>query len=67
MRRMVHSKTCARCRRAFGDMQIRKCPNETVNQVLGEYICYFCCKRCHFHTEEPFCGAIGCGYHHTGN
>ena len=54
--------TCARCGYTFGDMQIAKCPNEAVNRLLGENICYYCCKKCKFHTKTPYCGAIGCGY-----
>ncbi len=67
MRREGRGQICARCRRTFGELQIRKCPNEAVNRELGENICYYCCKRCFFHTKEPLCDAIGCGYHHTGN
>ena len=58
---------CARCGREYGPMQIRHCHNEAVNRVLGENICYYCCKRCKFHTKHPLCGAIGCGYNNTGN
>ena len=60
---------CARCRRTFGDLKIRRCYNHAVNRALGEYICYYCCKRCKFHTKTPYCGAIGCDYknHDTKN
>ena len=49
---------CARCHRPFSC--IRKCPNEAVNRLLGEYICYYCCRECKHHTTVPMCGAIGC-------
>lgn len=55
-------KICARCRQPRRELTIRKCPNEAVNRVLGEYICYYCCKRCRFHATTPLCGAIGCDY-----
>ena len=67
MRSARQGRTCARCGRTFGDLQIRKCPNEAVNRVLGEYICHNCCKRCYFRSEEPLCGAIRCCYHDTRN
>ena len=56
------SKICARCRRPFMEPTIRHCYNEAVNREMGEDICYFCCKRCRFHTSVPLCGAIGCSY-----
>ena len=60
-------KTCARCKRTFGDMQIRRCANEAVNRALGDHICYYCCRQCKFHEKHPYCGAIGCGYDDKGN
>lgn len=53
---------CARCRRSFRELQIRRCHNPTVNRVLGEYICFYCCKRCKHHTTTKYCDAIGCDY-----
>ena len=58
-------KICARCKRKYGDLQVAVCPNEAVNRVFGEQICYYCCRRCKFHTKHPLCGAIGCGYHES--
>ena len=58
-------KTCARCGRIYGGLQVAVCPNEAVNHVYGKQICYYCCKRCKFHTKHPLCGAIGCNYLET--
>lgn len=55
-------RTCARCKRTYNEPQIRRCYNENVNRLLGDDICYYCCKRCRFHTKVPLCGAIGCDY-----
>lgn len=61
------SNTCARCGRRFGPLMIRECPNEAVKRILGDEICYYCCKKCKYHVKHPMCGAIGCDYHNTGN
>ena len=60
-------KTCARCKRTFGDMQIRRCFNEAVNRTLGDHICYYCCRQCKFHVKHPLCGAVGCEYNDKRN
>ena len=52
--------TCARCGYTFASTVVRKCPHEAVNRLLGEHICIYCCKKCKFHTKQPFCGAVGC-------
>lgn len=49
---------CARCHIPFA--AIRKCPDEAVNRILGEYICIYCCRKCKHHTTVHYCGAIGC-------
>ena len=61
MKRGALSK-CSRCKRIFNVLTVRRCHHEGVNQSFGEHICYFCCKRCQFHTKEEGCGAIGCSY-----
>lgn len=56
-------KTCQRCKMQFADAAMRVCPNPAVRQAFGDgHICYYCCKRCKYHTKHPLCGAIGCGY-----
>lgn len=62
MQRNRNGIVCARCKQLRYDYSVKKCPNEAVNRVLGEYICYFCCKQCKYHTKHPLCGAIGCDY-----
>lgn len=50
---------CERCGRMYGGTQIGRCP------ATNGYSCYYCCKRCKYHTEHPLCGAIGCSYGKT--
>ena len=33
-----------------------------VIKAFGVNICYYCCRRCVFHTKHPLCGAISCNY-----
>ena len=51
---------CARCGHTFRDLTIRECPHPAVKNTLGDYICYWCCKKCKHHKTMKYCGAIGC-------
>lgn len=59
---MRYLKTCSRCQRTFDTYAVLECQHEAVQRAYGKTICYYCCKRCKYHTKHPLCGAIGCGY-----
>lgn len=55
---------CGRCQNVYNAFpMIRKCPHPAVNKKYGEYICYFCCKRCK-HNDKNVLG-VRCIYPKT--
>lgn len=52
---------CGKCDNEFeGYPIIRRCPHPVVNEKLGKYVCYFCCKKCR-HNDNKVLG-VRCIY-----
>ncbi len=54
------SYICGKCGRQYRIPQIRFCPHPKTNREDGAYICYCCCQRCAFSSNDHLCGAINC-------
>ena len=58
----IKTQTCCRCGREWRADMCRACPHPRVQQVYGENICVYCCKRCKLHKTVPYFDGIKCGY-----
>ena len=53
---------CARCHRAFHTGIMFQCPHPKVQELYGDAICIYCCKRCIHHESMPLFDGVRCGY-----
>ena len=60
MSQTAFSYICGKCGRQYRIPQIRFCPHPKTNREDGVYICYCCCQRCAFSSNDHLCGAINC-------
>lgn len=56
------TQVCSRCGREWRHGMVWACPHPKVQEVFGENICVYCCKRCRYSIPVDFCDGIKCGY-----
>lgn len=62
MRSRYSPKACARCKRVYNAGMVLFCPHPRVQELCGDSICLYCCKRCIHHETVPFMDGVRCGY-----
>lgn len=65
--RFYTGKTCSRCKRVYNAGMVLQCHHPRVNEIYGEGICLYCCKRCRHHETVPFMDGVRCGYEREGS
>ena len=58
----LETKVCSRCGREWHAAMVRECPHPKVNEVYGEHICIYCCKRCKLRIPVQYIDGLKCGY-----
>lgn len=58
----LKTRVCSRCGREWREDMLRACPHPKVQEVFGEYICWYCCKHCKHRIPVKYYDGLKCGY-----
>lgn len=62
MRNSYFTQTCSRCNKVYNAGMVLHCRHPKVEEIYGDNICMYCCKRCMHHTSTPYIDGVKCGF-----